>query len=752
VSDTPPNARALRPLWMLATGAALGSLSTFSTVAAPAWATIGLLAIGAAAVVAAVGKYVRENALVWLMAGLALTAGRGLACAADRLRLQTLFGDGEMAVRARIVVSEGWTESRWGHRTQVRVVAAWQDQAIVRLPRRCTLEVQGSSDTSRLPSPGTVIDTLARVRGSPWRPLLVVASNRLLLETGKRQFLPALRDRLARDLVIAAGTDAQRIRSAELAGALALGRRDLVPTDRRDGWRRSGLAHLLAVSGLHVGLVGGAVWLSLALLGVRPQTARVTTLLALPAYAVLAGAAPSALRAALMGVIYLGARLLGRAILPMAAVLLTAITLLAVHPQLIADTGFQLTIVVTSALVRWVPTIAAILPGPRIVTGAIAVPVVAQVVSAPLIAAHFRTLIPGAILANLAALPLLGPTVLVSVATTLVAVVWADAAGLGLDLVHGLSRALFLVSSPARSAELVTPAVPIAAAVALVVFGWVALQPSRWARGGAAMWCLIVAGLFSAWRFPEPPATPSIELLPVTDGAAVFVRDGADAVLADCGRYAREAAELLADSGGRRLRAVLASHTDEDHVGGMLLVLRSFAVERLLLPRWMMSDPLTVPLLRAARRRGTRVEPVARGLVVGLGAIRLEVVWPPGADPPREENERSLVARLVLDHGAVLVTSDIGRLAERRIAHGNRLRCSVLIVPHHGGRGSSSDEFLESAGPAVALIPAASGNTHGHPHREVLVRLAEHRIPARYPVVHGRCGATWNGREWQLFP
>ncbi len=737
---------------MLATGAALGSLSTFSNLPAPFWAALTSLMIGAAGLVVALRNRGRKAALAWLLAGLALTGGRGLTVASDRLQLQKMMIGDETAVRALIVIIEGWTESRWGHRTQVRVETASHRQSVVRLPRRCALEVQGTSDVNQLPSPGSVIETLARVRGSPWRPLLVVASDHLLRETDEENLLPGLRDRLARDLLKAAGTDAHRIRSAEMAAALALGRRDLIPIDRRDGWRRSGLAHLLAVSGLHVGLVGGAVWFSLALLGVRPRGARLMTLLALPAYAVLAGAAPSALRAALMGVVYLGARLIGRAILPMAAVLVTATILLVARPQLIADTGFQLTIVITAALVRWVPAIAAALPGPRMATGAVAVPVVAQIASAPLTAAHFRTLIPGAILANLAALPLLGPTVLISVATTFFATVWPGAAALGLDLVHGLTRLLVFVSGPARAAELVTPAVPIAAAVVLVLCGWMALQPSRRARRGAAVWCLVLAGLVTAWRIPDPPDSPTVTLLPVTDGAAVLVQDGADAVLADGGRYSRESAQLLADSRLRGLRAVLASHTDEDHVGGVLQVLRSFDVERLLLPRWMMSDPLSVPLLRAARRNGALVDPVARGSVVGLGAIRLEVVWPPRVDPPRQENERSLVARLKLDHGSVLLTSDIGRQSERRLARDQRLRCSVLIVPHHGGRGSASIDLLETAGPAVALIPAAPGNSHGHPHREVIARLAGLRIPVRYPVVHGRCGATWNGLQWQAFP
>jgi competence protein ComEC len=485
----------------------------------------------------------------------------------------------------------------------------------------------------------------------------VVASNRLVQASGKRRVLPAFRNRLARDLLRAAGTDAERIRTAEMAAALALGRRDLVPQERRDRWRRSGLAHLLAVSGLHVGLVGGAVWLLLALGGASPKLTRVAVLVALPAYAILAGAAPSAMRAALMAAIYLAARLLGRAVLPMAAVLLAVTTLLVAQPSLIASAGFQLTVVITAALVRWVPPLTTFFFGPRWLTGAIAVPVVAQTAAAPLVAWHFRTAIPGAIVANLLALPLLAPIILGSVATAVIAPLWRAPAALGLDLVGLLVSVLRFISAPARAAELVTPPVPVVAAVLLIVAGWIGLQARSWARFGAAAWIGILVSLGVSWALLRPPAPATVELLPVSDGAAVLISRDGDAVLSDAGRYRREASQLLAESGHRDLRAVIASHTDEDHVGGVVQILRSFDVERLVVPAWMFSQPQVVPMLRAARRGGTRVDAVAAGTTIGLGTIRLEVVWPPAARPPRLENERSIVVRAVFEQGTALITA-----------------------------------------------------------------------------------------------
>ncbi len=557
---------------------------------------------------------------------------------------------------------------------------------------------------------------------------------------------------MALSLLSAADTDAARIRSAELAAALALGRRDLVPEAQRDRWRRSGFAHVLAVSGLHVGLVGGTVWLLAALLGAGPRTARLVALVVIPTYAVLAGGSPSALRAALMGVIYLGARFLGRAVLPMAAVLLAAIVLLIKDPATIAEPGFQLTVVITAALIRWVPPVAAALRGPTWLSGAVAVPLVAQTAAAPLVAWHFRSLIPGALVANLLALPLLAPTVLSSVLATVVAPLWPGGAALVLSALHPLISLLDILGGPARAVEMIAPRHPTAAVVLLVALGWWALQNGRHASRAAAIWVGVLLLVNLRLVIPPPLAGPRVTVLPVSDGAAVVVATGRDAVLADAGRYLRQAAVLAVDTDHRRFTAVMLSHTDEDHIGGAVHVLRTLQVEQLILPSWMVSAVETVPLLRAARSAGTRVVPVARGSAVSAGELRVEVVWPPALHPPREENERSLVARIELGQGTAVVTADIGRATERRLVSSSRLQCDVLVIPHHGSRNGSSSSLLDAAAPTIALVPAAPGNTHGHPHSEVLERLAARGIVVRKPMRDEPAGARWNGRRWQAFP
>jgi competence protein ComEC len=350
------------------------------------------------------------------------------------------------------------------------------------------------------------------------------------------------------------------------------------------------------------------------------------------------------------------------------------------------------------------------------------------------------------------ALPLLAPIILASVAATVFAPLWSLPATICLDLGGFLILVLRWVSAPARGLELVTPPMPIVVAALLVVAGWVALQPQRWARLGVMVWAGTLVVLGFSWALAGPTAPPTVELLPVNDGAAVLVADGSDALLSDAGRFRREAAQLLAESRHWTLRALIVSHTDEDHVGGATRVLGSFRVEQLIVPVWMLRDPQVVPLLRAARRRATRIHPMAAGEAAVLGSVRIEVVWPPLRDPPQAENERSLVLRAISDCGTVLITGDIGRRTETALARTGCLRSTVLVVPHHGARGSTSRALLEASSPQVALIPAGPGNTHGHPSLEARQRLSERHIPYRYPARDGRCGARWTGQEWVPYP
>lgn len=745
---------ALRPLWCLTLGAAAGAGAAAAvTATGPIWLCIGAAALGAIAFTGAVARGRTTPAFGWIAAGFLLAGGHGFFQNADRSEIEALVNaENASWLRTRLAVTQGWTQGRWGWRTRVKVLDARRQDGPAPTLKRARLEIRGRVQPTALPPPGTVVEGLVSVRGSSRSPLLVASSPRLLTPTGGNLALPALRDRLSRRLLGAAGLDPGRIRAAELAATLSLGRRDLMPPSRREGWRRSGLAHVLAVSGLHVGLLAGMVWLALSAGGVSPTASRWIILVILPTYALLAGASPSAVRAALMGMIYIAARLLGRAIVPMAAVLLTAFVLLIADPSLIAEVSFQLTVVLTAALIRWAPALTAKLPLPKWPSAAIAVPLVAQLAAAPLVVTHFSTLIPGAAASNIFVPWLLGPVVLASVAAAGLAPLSPTIGGWCLEVVDLGSRLLWTAGGPGRTTELIPPPLPTILLAALVALGLIALLPGRPGRKGAGAY-LITLALAAGWWLGVPPSDRlRVELLPVSHGLSLRTASPAGHLLVDGGGLRREAAELLAVARVDRLAAVVATHADEDHIGGLETVLRTTEVDLLVVPSWVLNDINAVPLLRIARHRGVRIVPVARGSRVTLGVTWMEVLWPPSQLPRSEENERSLVARLFPDRGGVLITADIGKSTERILADSTDLSAAILIVPHHGSRGSSSGLFLDAVAAPGALIPAGPKNLHHHPHSEVIERLEQREMDYRMPIRDGRCGARFVDGVWKLYP
>jgi competence protein ComEC len=743
----------LAPLWGLATGSVIGSAVALACpFTGVAWIHRALVVVGVLVTVYAAST--RRGQLTWAVAGVALALGRGLPERSALLDLERLSLDPHAAIRATVVVVDGWRPSRWGVQAQVDLLDAHHGGVELPWTGRSRLEVRGEVGPDRtLPAPGTRVEVLAAPRGPPHRLILVTSSPRLLRSMTPPSGVHALRDVLARSVVASAGTDVRRIRAAELAGALVLGRRDLVSQGRLDGWRRSGLAHMLAVSGLHVGLVGGAVWLTALALGTRIVTARVAVLLVLPLYTIVAGAPPSAVRAAMMGMVYLIARLGGRALQPMAAVLLTASALVLLSPALLVAPGFQLTVLVTAALVRWTPALAARLPGPRWLAAMVAVPIVAQLAAMPLVIVHFRQLIPGAVLANLLAPLLLTPMLmaaLLAVAGGTVSQVLAQPA---LELVAVTEQLLWSTGAVARASTRVAATMPGWWIVVTSIAGWFALQPGREARRGVAAWAVATIAAVAFPLAPRLSSGPGVVLLEVPDGLSAYVWSPRGSVLVDGGRSEVAAVRELADLGVRKADVVIATHTDADHLTGLVGVLRDIRCSTLLIPSWARSDPNLATLCRTAGREGVAVRAVARGSVASAGDLMVEVVWPASRDLPAAENERSLVIRVVTSQQEkILIPADVGARTERQLVTRSPLQAPVLIVPHHGSRDSSSDRFLDAVAPRIALIPAGPHTTHGHPHDRTLEAYAERGVAVRWPGRDGRCGAVFDQAGWRPFP
>jgi competence protein ComEC len=734
-----------RELIAASLGAVVGAIGG-NLAPAPPLAAVPLVALALAALAFGLRRHPR-GAAWWAAAGLLA----GLAACALAVRSPADATRESLPVRFAGRVRDGWTDTGRGWRTRVALRVVEAQGRPLRSPGDVSLTVWGSAEPGSLPQAGSPVEGAGELlwagRAPLERPTLGVKTALLVKQLGPPRGIDGVRERGVRVLRRAAGADDSRLRAAGLAAALCLGRTEGLERGELSLLRRSGLAHILAVSGLNVGMVAAMAWALLVVAGVPPYWRRWLLVVVVIAFALLAGANPPVRRAAAGAAAYLVARQFGRPLAALPTVWGVVAGLLLIEPSACLQASFQLSALITLALIRWSGPLALRLGFlPRPVATALAVVVSAQAAALPVVGAVFGSVPVLGLLANLLASPLSFVLLATGLLALLVAPVWAGAAGLVLDLLGVQQRLLDALAGLGGALVWPFPPVPAVLAAVALAAGLIALTTWRWAAVPAL--AVVVASLL--WpHLPARRVAPfEASMLAVGDGMALLVRTPESALLVDAGRWPGEALRELARARVRRLDALIVTHPDEDHTGGAAAVLETLEVGALVFGRASAERAELVPLRQLARRRGVTELAVEAGSELSAGDLRVRVVWPPpnwsGGD-----NDASLVAALGVGPVRVLVCGDLETTGERALLRlGVDLRADVLQLGHHGSRTSSSPAFLAAVGPRIALAASGTRPRYAYPHPEV-----RRRARAARALVLAQTGGIdslrWSeGGEW----
>ncbi len=578
---------------------------------------------------------------------------------------------------------------------------------------------------------GTAWVVAGRWLGDARRGLLVARRVRLLDPDPHGR--GGLRDRVAARSARLFGT------RAPLVDALVIGRRADLAADVRERYARSGLAHILSISGLHVGFL--AAWLALVLrrlhLGPRARFGAATAVIA--AYCWLLGFPAPATRAAAMLTLDGVARLRQRVVAPRGLVALAALLVLAVDPWALESVGAWLSVAAVAAVI-WAARSAERSSKPvRLLAPAAA----ATLFTAPITAYAFGTVAPVGVVANLVAIPL-GAVAVPGAMLALLASSELLAAGAGFCL--ALLDAIAGAAARLPGGHVVMTAGWPAAALwlgVLAVAWWLWRTPRRpWLLGARAAFIgavLSVGTLFHAFTRLSDCRCLAVHFLDVGQGDAVALRTPAGRwVLVDGGPRTPErdagrrvVVPFLRRQGaqGGEVAVVVATHGHLDHFGGLPAVLDAFDPALVLEPGEPVGDPGYLDFLAAVERDGGEWRAARRGDRFVLDGVAFEVLSPDSAWLAQQAdlNEESVV--LLVSYGAtrLLLAGDAGLPTEARLA-GRVGRVAVLKVGHHGSRGATSDAWLAELAPEDAVISVGARNTYGHPAPETLERLAAHRV------------------------
>lgn len=566
--------------------------------------------------------------------------------------------------------------------------------------------------------------------------------------------------------------------TSAMARALVLGEDDLPEGDRR-AFRQSGLAHLLAVSGMHLVLVvmGSvaamrALLVRVSLLATRLDVMRVASALGLPVawiYAELAGGSGSAVRAAWMCSVALLARALARRSGAWRSLGLSLLAMSLGDPLVVFDVSFVLSALATGGIVALARGMEASatrrLPWlPGVVVKPLATTAAATVACAPVLATMAPELPLGGLVANVVAVPL------------------GEAAALPLCLAHALlsawpsaesgcaaaaSGALALVRLVARAftwgAVPLPPPTAAQAAALIVAASGAALGRPRLSAGLGAAAVLALEVVARAQGAPRGVLRVTFVDVGQGDAALVDLPDGS-AMLVDGGGLVgspidvgeRSVAPLLAARRRGSLDAVVLTHPHPDHYLGLSAVLARVT------PRafWDTGQGEAegtggsyAELLGVLRARGVPVlGPRELCGVRSIGGAVVEVLAPcPEASPDRGANENSFVFRVRFGERAILFVGDAEREEESELVarHGARggLRADVLKVGHHGSRTSSSPRFVDAVRPELAVVSCGVRNRFGHPHPTTLDVLARAGVRVLRTDRAGSVVVTTDGRS-----
>lgn len=610
-------------------------------------------------------------------------------------------------------------------------------------------------------------------------------------------WLDSQRQDLARqmDAVVAHGNPD----ASKLLKALIIGQRDQVSKKLRQEFNAAGVSHVLAISGLHIGMVAAAAfalvrwllsWIPMMLVrGWTRKGAALASFLAVLAYALLAGMSPSTQRATIMVAVVLAGCWIGRRNDWFNGLAIAALIILIVYPPALLSISFQLSFVAVLAIVvgltvipikplpfqavwwrRWVQRWKAFMW----VSG------VAILGTLPLSLYYFNQTSLVGLATNMVVVPLVGMVVVpagllgvlaLAVSPYLAGILWVVA-------VKGIDIILYVVHTVAQwpwsLARSVTPTLGelilyyISMGVAL---GWQKIPRRRLVvMTICALW-MVDAAYWHHQRFGRQDmrvtavdvGQGTANLLQLPGGYTVLVDGGgfSDNTVFDVGE--RILAPLLWCQKIRHVDLVVLSHPNSDHLNGLLYILRHFNVSEV----WSNHRPARtlgygkwVELINDKGIKHTAFKDLPKRQV--RHGASFNILGPPrnfmqliGHEPWSDHNNCSLVLQVCFGQVSFLFTGDIIAPAEAEIIrrHGQTpLQSTILMVPHHGSRTSSSSAFIEAVRPKEAVISSGWQNRFGFPHAQVVQRLES--VSARiWRTSH--CGAVkvvTDGHTYQVRP
>lgn len=543
-------------------------------------------------------------------------------------------------------------------------------------------------------------------------------------------------------------------RTANLLLGILIGERDNIQEDIIESFRTANLSHILAVSGAHTSYIILGITYLISKSKTPKRIGYIITIINLLIFIIITGAGYSVVRACIMAIVVIGAKICYRKENFFTSICISLIIILIQNPFAINDIGLKLSFMGTAGIVIFNKSITNFFIKLKIkqkIAEALSVTFSAQLMIMPITILNFNTISLTFFISNILASPLLGIIIIFGFISIFISSILNPISKILFLILHIFLELLILVSKvtekiPGSSILVKTPNILFAIVYYILIlffnyFFVIKQNPTRRfhkkiikiitikniknAFKVIAVVFLIILLLTRIVRIINP--TLKIYFIDVGQGdSTLIVTPKNKKILIDGGEGKTNVLfQYLLDRRINKIDYIIISHFDSDHCNGLIEIIEKMRVENIVMSKQSKESEEYKKILEIIKQKNIKVSSVkAEDKIIIEKNLYTKILNPAEKFEFQDLNNNAIVAKLVYKNFSMLFTGDIEK-AEENLAkkYKNELKSTILKVAHHGSKTSTSEEFLKYVEPQIALIGVGENNKFGHPNQITIEKL-----------------------------
>lgn len=574
-------------------------------------------------------------------------------------------------------------------------------------------------------------------------------------------------------------------KEAGILMAMVLGEKYMLEDEIKSLYQENGISHILAISGLHISMVGAAIYFLLRKLRLGLYASTLISLIFVYSYGILTNFSVSTNRAVVMYSVMLVANLIGKSFDLLSALSLSAFIILLKNPMQIFHAGFLLSFGAVLGIALLFPCLNSLYEAKNSLLNGIYVSISAQVFTLPFILYYFFQIPTYSVLINLLVVPLTSLLILTSLAAGALSII---SISLGIFLAGGANYILLFYETVCRLGSSLPGSLITVGRLDIIriilYFLFLLIFIGGVKKNGKKRLLIILAAAVGILIFPNTREGLTVTVLDVGQGDAIYMEtekgttfliDGGSMDVGNVGIY--RIRPFMLSRGVDRIDYAIVTHADTDHISGLMeLIMDSkITVTNLVLPKIDRSGGKVKArsdindsdnyreLEDLAETYGVNIMYIKAGDYIKEGMLDIICLHPYEGFYYSSENAYSTVLSVSYGDFDMLLTGDleaegedivVSKLLENLFEGMGSLPSSydVLKVAHHGSKHSTSDEFIQTVQPEYALISCGRNNRYGHPHEELLERLSRINSEVYITYEGGAILIETDGRKMKIRP